>query len=113
MTTTAGDLLCNGIITVNTEGNKRAKQDFSSVAFTGLSPIDISGGTRRLYSVDVGDFTGLVVTGSNGAWGKSDNIKDITLALVSGSLVCVCVCTVNGEVPMGAALTFYCVRACV
>ena len=76
--TTAGDLLCNGIITVNTEGNKRAKQDFSSVAFTGLSPIDISGGSRRLYSVDVGDFTGLVVTGSNGAWGKSENIKDIS-----------------------------------
>lgn len=78
MTTTAGDLLCNGIITVNTEGNKRAKQDYSSVAFTGLSPIDISGGTRRLISVDVGDFTGLVVTGSNGAWGKSENIKDIS-----------------------------------
>ena len=78
MTTTACDLLCNGIITVNTEGNKRAKQDFSCVAFTGLSPIDISGGERRLYSVDVGDFTGLVVTGSNGAWGKSENIKDIS-----------------------------------
>ncbi len=79
VTTTAGDLLCNGIITVNTEGNKRAKQDFSSVAFTGLSPIEIENPQgRRLYSVDVGDFTGLVVTGSNGAWGKSENIKDIS-----------------------------------
>ena len=72
-----GDLLCSGIITVNTEDNKRAKQDYSSVAFTSLSPVDVSN-ARRLYSVDVGAFTGLVVTGSNGAWGKSENIKDIS-----------------------------------
>ena len=73
-------------MTVNTEDNKQAKKDFSSLAFTALNPIDISGGGRKLQQVDVdiGDSIGLVVTGTNGAWGKSDNIKDIDFKLVEG-----------------------------
>lgn len=43
--------------------------DYSSLAFTTLIPI--------VGGLDVGDVTGLVVTGSNGAWGKDENIKDI------------------------------------
>jgi len=86
VTTTDGDLLCSGIITVNTQGIKHAKQDYSSVAFTALSPVDISQTRRRLYSVDVGDFTGLVITGSNGAWGKSENIKDISYTALGNDI---------------------------
>ena len=74
---------------------------------------------RRLYSVDVGDFTGLVITGSNGAWGKSENIKDISYTDIGNDEVEVTyktkgfnpalfelygahpeLCTVNCEVPM-------------
>jgi hypothetical protein len=72
-------------MTVNTENNKQAKQDFSSIAFTGLNPIDINiQRNRKLQEVDIGDSIGLVVTGTNGAWGKSDNIKDIDFSLVDG-----------------------------
>ena len=72
-------------MTVNTEDNKQAKKDFSSLAFTALNPLDIEiARNRKLQEVDIGDSVGLVVTGTNGAWGKSDNIKDIDFKLVEG-----------------------------
>jgi hypothetical protein len=37
--------------------------------------------------VDLGQATGLVITGSNGAWGKSDNIKDITFSKLDGNII--------------------------
>jgi hypothetical protein len=71
-----GALQCNGIITVNTEDDKRAKQDFSSIAFTAQGPLDFT--RSHPPSATIGLARGLVITGSNGAWGKSDKIKDIT-----------------------------------
>lgn len=78
-----GALQCSGIITVNTEENERAKQDFSSIAFTAQGPLDIT--DLSPLDATIGPATGLVITGSNGAWGKSDNIKDITFTPVSGA----------------------------
>jgi hypothetical protein len=69
-----GSILCTGLITVNTEDNKQAKQDFSSMSFTALGPIDIQTGGKPV----IGDAVGLVINGANGAWGKPDNIKDIS-----------------------------------
>ncbi len=77
-----GDLQCDGIFTVNTEDVKRAKQDFSSIAFTGLAPLDVTP-----LGADLGQATGLVITGTNGAWGKSDNIRGITFTALTGSVV--------------------------
>ena len=73
---------------MNTENDKRAKQEFSSVAFTALSPVDISISPPpgSFPIVDIGQATGLVITGSNGAWGKSDNIKDITFSNLTGDI---------------------------
>lgn len=83
-----GDLQCNGIITVNTEDVKQAKQDFSSIAFTALTPLDINDfPNRRLQAADIGQATGLVITGTNGAWGKSDNIRGITFTPLDGSIL--------------------------
>lgn len=62
---------------MNTKGNKRAKMDYSSLAFTTLIPI--------VGGLDVGDVTGLVVTGSNGAWGKDENIQDISYTPLLGN----------------------------
>ncbi len=78
-----GDLQCNGIITVNTADVKKANQDFSSIAFSGLAPIDV----ESSGNVNLGETTSVVVTGSNGAWGKTDNIRDITFTTLAGSLV--------------------------
>ena len=72
---------------MNTENDKRAKQDFSSVAFTALVPVDISIPTSGVPQGDIGQATGLVITGSNGAWGKSENIKDITFSNLAGNIL--------------------------
>jgi hypothetical protein len=72
---------------VNTENHKRAKQDFSSVALTALSAFDVINVSPGPPVVDIEQATGLVITGSNGAWGKSDNIKDITFSKRSGDII--------------------------
>ena len=83
---------CDGIITVNTEDNKHAKQDFSSISLSSLSLLtfdvepacvmndaaDAKPMDECFDNVDVGQASGLVIDGANGAWGKPDNIKDIT-----------------------------------
>jgi hypothetical protein len=80
-----GALQCNGIITVNTEDDKRAKQDFSSIAFTAQGPLDFT--RSHPPSATIGLARGLVITGSNGAWGESDKIKDITPKTVTRGTV--------------------------
>jgi hypothetical protein len=69
-----GSVLCTGLITVNTEGNRQAKQDFSSMSFTALGPLDVQAGNNPV----LGEATGLVVNGANGAWGKPENIRGIS-----------------------------------
>lgn len=78
---------CESIRALETHGRfeyahaRKRKQDFSSIAFTGQGPLDVT--DLSPLEATIGPATGLVITGSNGAWGKSDNIKDITFTPVA------------------------------
>ena len=55
------------------------------MSFTGFAPLDIfTTGTDPFFGANIGQATGLVITGANGAWGKPDNILNITFDNLSG-----------------------------
>ncbi len=76
------EVLCQALFSVNTEDVKYAKADVSSLAATFWASVDplFFGIPLPPFPagdpLDLTDLYGLVFTGGNGAWGKTDNIED-------------------------------------